>query len=233
MFKGHSTNSPLRGDLDSEFSKRRTRYDVTLNRHEVADVLSAAMRIAKKRSQLLALVGLGLELLLRDRTVYADDAELLVALEAAADHHHAVHLIKALHSAADVSRVYVQTMEQARCTLKRMGIRLLDDKQPTDFEEADRNLMTLLRALRAAVREATKRRLHIGKLLHGTGVTTPKRINEANEALLRRVNGLRTVMQLPSRPAPYGDTRGESVPGSLLRFPTIRQKSSSVSSRNS
>jgi hypothetical protein len=93
--------------------------------------------------------------------------------------------------------------------------------------------MTLLRALRTPVREATKRRLHLGKLLHGTGVTTPKRINEANEALLRRVNGLRTVMHLPSRPAPYGDTRGEYVPGSPLRFPTIRQKSSSVSSRNS
>jgi hypothetical protein len=90
-------------DLDSEFSKRRTRYDVTLNQHEVADVLSASMRVATKRSQLLALVGLGLELLLRDRTIYADDAELLVALEAATDHHHAVHLITALHSAADVS----------------------------------------------------------------------------------------------------------------------------------
>jgi hypothetical protein len=121
-------------------------------------VLSAAMRVAKKRSQLLALVGLGLELLLRDRTICADDAELLVALEAAADHHHAVDLITALHSAADVSRVYVQIMEQARCTLKRMGIRLLDDKQPTDFEEAERNLMTLLRALRTALSPSAVRR---------------------------------------------------------------------------
>lgn len=121
---------------------------LNLNRHETADLLSGGMRVAKKRSQLLAIVGLGLELLVGERTAYADDAELLVAREAAADHHDAVHLTEALHSAADVSRVYVQTMEQARCALKEMGTRLLDDKQPTDFDEAERNLMTLLRALR-------------------------------------------------------------------------------------
>lgn len=151
------------------------------------------MRVPKKRSQLLSLVGLGLELLVGDRTAYADDDQLLVwfeerAQEATAAHRDAAQLIKAQKYAANVSRIYVHATEEARCILKQMGMRLLDDGQPTDLEDAERDLTTLLRALRTAAGQAMKRRVQIDKLLQKTGVATPRRINDANQALFRCVD---------------------------------------------
>jgi hypothetical protein len=171
------------------------------------------MLVAKKRSQLLALVGLGLELLMRDRTEYADDAEFLVWVEATpeaqADHCDAAQLINAVHYAVDVSRVYVQIMGQARRTLKQTGIQLLDGSHSINFEEAERNLTAFLRALRATVREATKRRLQIDKLR--TGIATSERIKEASAALFRSVERLQTVMSLPTGSAPHSNMRCNSA----------------------
>lgn len=161
------------------------------------------MRVSKKRSQLLALVGLGLEVFVRDEIDRIDDVQLLASLEEQARtgsvaHPNALYIAlfgKALNDAKDVSRIYVRLMKKACCALKRLGAQLLDNKlQLTDFEEIGYKLTTLLRILRNVTSQAAKRRLTIKRLLRSSTVTTLRRMDEMNAGLLRHLQSLETAI---------------------------------------